>query len=325
MKLEDVKKAGVVGSGLMGHGIGFSFALAGYPTVMSDLTDEILEDAMKKIRLTADMFVEEGLITRQRAEETISRISMTLDLEQVAANSDFITEAIDERLEDKIELFKQLDEICPQQTIIASNTSSLVMSDIGSKVKRQDKIVLTHYFSPPAYVPGVEVAKGPGTSDETFDLTYDIMKRTNHIPVRILKEGPGYLLNRLQHVLNAEAMRVWAEGVASAEDIDLGVRTAFGFRMPNEGPFLRYDFGGIWRWPPDVLAGIANREVVGRTDLSEEQAEMIRERYTEGKPWFVDPETFDEACAAMYRNYARRLKDMYWSTEKQAIDPEAGS
>ena len=226
MNLSDIKNIGVAGGGSMGFGIAINFALWGYPTVVYDLDDGILAKSAQRVKKGLDIFVTEGLITRKRANETFNRFTFTPDISRLADN-DYITEAIVERLSDKQELFDKLDTLCPPQTIIASNASGFVMSDIAKGVKRQDKVVLTHYFSPPHFVPGVEVAKGPGTTDETFNLTYDLLKHVKKVPVKVLKELPGYLLNTIQKALGATAIRLWAEGVASAEDIDLGVRDFF--------------------------------------------------------------------------------------------------
>ena len=314
--MENIKKVGVVGVGTMGFGIAINFALWGYPTIMSDISDEIQQQSMKMIRSAMALFIEEGLITRKQADDTVRLITTTTDLAKVAANSDFITEAIIEKSEDKRELFNKLDELCPPHTILASNTSSLVLSDFGADVKRQDKIVITHYFAPPHIVPGVEVAKGPGTSDETFNTTYDLMKKIRKIPIRVLKELPGYLLNRIQSAMSREANRLWAEGVATAEDIELGVKSTFGFRMPHEGPMMHYDVAGIWKWPQDVRAAMSTRRVSRESELSAKAAEKIRQRMAQGKPWFVDPERFDEAIEKRDREYIQRLKELYWSKEK---------
>jgi 3-hydroxybutyryl-CoA dehydrogenase len=265
---------------------------------------------MKNIRSSMDLFVEEELITQAQADDTISRITTTTDLGEVA-QSDFITEVIIERLKDKQVLFNTLDQLCPPHTIIVSNTSGFVMSDIGAGVKRKDKIGLTHYFAPPHIVPGVEVAKGPGTSDETYNIIYDLMKKVKKVPIRVLKELPGYLLNRIQGAMGREATRLWAEGVATAEEIELGIQSTFGFRMPHEGPFLHYDLAGIWKWPADIRT----RRRKGSEPL-DEAAEKINERMAEGKPWFVDPNKFDEAVEKRDREYIRRLKELYRSDEK---------
>ena len=299
MQLDDIKRVGVVGSGTMGFGIAINFALGGYPTMMSDLSDEILAQSMNNVASALDLFVEEELITRPEADAALSLITPTSDLAALAVQSDFVTEVIVDRSEDKRVLFNQLDKLCPPHTILVSNTSFLVLSDFGSDVQRQDKLGLTHYFAPPHIVPGVEVAKGPGTSDETFDLIYDLLEKVDKMPIRLYKEAPGYLLNRIQGAMGKEALRLWAEGMASAEDIEKGIISTFGFRMPHEGPFMHYDLAGIWRWPEDVRnpGAIEN--------------DKIRERMSEGAPWFVDPEKFDEAVETRDREYIRRLKALY--------------
>ena len=304
MELSDVNQVGVVGAGTMGFGIAINFALGGYSTVICDLNDEVLERSMANIKSALNLFVEEELITQEQAKDTVDRITTTTDLTEVARGSDFITEAIVERSQDKRGLFNELDKLCSRHTILASNTSGLVLSDFGSDVERQDKLVITHYFAPPHIVPGVEVAKGPGTSNETYDITCDLMERAKKIPIRLRKELPGYLLNRLQGAMNREALRLWAEGMATAEDIELGVVSTFGFRMPHEGPLRHYDLAGIWKWPEDIRAP---RSI---------ENEKIRVRLAEGTPWFVDPERFDEALEKRDREYIRRLKELYWSKAK---------
>ena len=310
MKLSDIKKIGVAGGGTMGFGIAINFAIWGHPTVVYDLNDQILEKSAQRVKKGFDILITEGLISRKRAEESFERFTFTSDIARVADN-DFITEAIVERLSDKQELFNKLDKMCPPQTIIASNTSGLVMSDIAKGVKRKEKVVLTHYFDPPHIVPAVEVAKGPGTTDETFNLTYDLMKKVKKVPVKVLKELPGYLLNTIQGAMRSMAYRLWADGVASAEDIDLGIRASFGFRNPHEGSMMHADLSGGWKWPKDVLAKRAEREAA-IPGLSEEGREKLRQRIAQGLTWFVDPNKFEEAIEVRDREYARRLKELYW-------------
>jgi len=299
VNLADVKRIGIVGAGTMGHGIAINFALAGYPVLISDVSEAVLKESTARIRGALDLFIEEGLISKRRGDESFGLVSGTT-LEDLASQCDFITEAIVDRSSDKRALFNRLDELCPPQTIFASNTSSLVLSDFGSDVKRQDKIVLTHYFAPPHIVPGVEVAKGPGTSDETYELTCELMAAARKVPIRLKMERPGYLLNTVQRALGQAATDLWAEGMASAEDVELGIITTFGFRMPHEGPMKHYDLAGLWRWPEDVRGSWASAN------------EQMKQRLANGRPWFIDPERFDEALDARDREYARRLKALYW-------------
>ena len=305
MTIEEVGTVGVVGAGLMGSGIALNFALAGYETIICDLEEDVLVGAREKIDAALAMFVEEGLANSSQADSAISCIEVTTDLGDLAQRSDFITEAIVERLEDKQRLFRHLDETCPPHTIIVSNTSSLKLSDIGNGVSRQERLGLTHYFVPPHIVPGVEIAKGPGTSDETFQLLYDLMKAIRKVPIRVLKERSGYLINTINDALAWEAGRLWAEGVASAEDIELGITSTMGFRMPFYGPFGHYDYSGTWRWPPDVLEKklVPPDSVPARQDAEQ----RYKERLISG-PFFMDPDQMSEDEERRDRDFIRRLK-----------------
>ena len=308
MKINDVGTVGVVGSGLMGSGIALNFALAGYQTIMSDLDDEALTVAKARIDAALAMFVDEGLTTTAEANKAIACIEVTTEIQDLARRSDFITEAIVERLEDKQKLFRYLDQTCPPHTVIVSNTSSLKISDIGKGVGRQKKLGLTHYFVPPHIVPGVEIAKGPGTDDATFQLLYDLMKSIRKVPIRVLKERSGYLINTINDALAWEAGRLWAEGVASAEDIELGIKSTMGFRMPYYGPFGHYDYSGTWRWPPDVL----EKKLVPPDSIpSRQDAEQrYKDRLIDG-PFFMDPEKMQEDEERRDRDFIRRLKSRY--------------
>ncbi len=126
------------------------------------------------------------------------------------------------------------------------------------------------------------------------------MSAVRKIPIRLHKERPGYLLNRIQRAMSQEALDLWAEGMASAEDIELGVILTFGFRMPHEGSMKHYDLAGIWRWPEDVRNPGANAN------------DKIREHMSQGTPWFVDPDHFDTVVEKRDREYIRRLKALYW-------------
>jgi len=310
MNLEDIKNIGVVGAGTMGHGIALNFALAGYPVTISDISYNLLRRALDNVNAALKLFQEEDLTTAEQAEAAIALIQPTTSLEEVAA-SDFITEAIVERAETKRELFNKLDEICPEHTILASNTSWMIVRDFAKEVKRQDKVIITHYFAPPHIVPGVEVAGGPGTSKETIDITCALMEKIGKVPVRVLKESQGAIINRLQDVMRREANIIWAEGIATAEDIEKGIITTCGFRMPHEGSLMHFDLAGMWKWPQDVLDAYAWKEADENSGLSRENVKKIRKRYASGKPWFIDPDKFDEAVEKPDRELARRLKALY--------------
>jgi 3-hydroxybutyryl-CoA dehydrogenase len=317
LKLNDIKKIGIVGAGTMGHGIAINFLLAGYPVMLNDVSQMVLDKAIVNIKAALKLFVDEDFITKKQADVAVKLVSTTTDVDKLGAGSDFITEAIVEREADKLKLFNRLDKVCPPQTILSSNTSWLMLRDFAREVKRQDKIVITHYFAPPHIVPGVEVVKGPGTSDETWNITIDLMKSCRKVPIKVLKERPGSLLNTIQDALRHEANRMWAEGVASAEDIELGIISTFGFRSPFEGPMLHWDLGGMWKWPKDILAPMANKEADEKSGMSPADVKKIREFYASGKPWFLDPATFDQSIEERDRDFVRRLKALYWNKDKK--------
>ena len=315
MQVNDVKQVGVVGAGVMGHGIAINSALWGYPTLLNDISDDVLKKSVDNIDYMLNIFVDERLIDRKRADETINLITPTTDLEKLAKTSDFVTEAIIERAEEKRELFTNLDKMCPPHTILASNTSSLTLSDFTSDVKRQDKLVLTHYFSPPSIVPGVEVAKGASGSDESFNVTYELLKRWHKVPIKILKEVPGYVVNSLQFAILQEAYKLWADGVATAEEIDYGARMTMGFRFLQEGPLQRVEMAGLWNWPPELRAQIINSSL-NKTPPNAEQLAKIQEHWEKGKPWFIDRENMQASVDPAYRYYAKLLKKEFWPKDK---------
>jgi len=244
MRLEDVKNMAVIGAGIMGHGIAQTFASGGYRVSLSDVNDTILNNAVNRIRGNLETFARNGFISQDEIGNTLSRITAIPDLQKAVCDADIVIEAVIEDIEVKRKLFNQLDTLCPSRTILASNSSSLLISDFASRTKRQDRVVLTHWINPPHIVPTVEIIKGDKTSDETADLIYALLKKVGKLPVRILKEIPGYLVNRIQLAMLREVWYLWEQGVATPEDIDLAVKGGFGFRLASIGPLLTNDLGG---------------------------------------------------------------------------------
>jgi len=314
LNLGDIRRIGVAGAGTMGHGIAISYALWGYPVILCDLNEEILNRALERIRFSLDRFVEEEVIPLKQAEETWGRITMTTDLAALASQADFVCEAIVERAQDKRELFDQLDELSPPHTLLASNTSHLVLSDFASQVKRQDKIVVTHYANPAQICPAVEVVKGPGTSEETFELTYALLQKVKKVPVRVLKELPGFLNNRIQFALFREALYLWAEGVASAEDIDRAVMGHFGFRNASIGPLMTLDLAGLPKWGP--LAYQMFSEAFKFISDIKEPPEKWKEQITNHQGFYdYSEEQWEEIVKRRDKQFLRRLKQLYWNKQ----------
>jgi len=248
VQLEDIKNISVIGAGTMGHGIGLTYALGGYKVVLNARRETTLSNALRQIRNDLSTFADSGLISQDMIEATLSRITTTNKLKEAVKEADFVTETVAEDVEVKRKVFSDLDVLCPEHTILASNTSTLVMSDFASQCKRKDKILLTHWMNPPHIVPAVEVVRGEETSSETIELIYALLKKVKKVPVKVLKEIPGLVINRIQAALVREVLSLWQQGVASPEDIDLAVKGSFGFRLAAIGPLETCDLGGLDIW-----------------------------------------------------------------------------
>ena len=175
MTLDDIQQIAVIGAGLMGHGIAQEFAFAGYQVHLHDVNQAQVDTGIERIRDNLQLFVENDLARPDQIDETLNRIHGSDQLETVAGEADFVIEAVIENLPLKQEVFRQLDQICPPHTILASNTTAQMPSQIGVFTQRQDKILNTHYFNPPYLIPLVELIRSPKTSDETLQVAYDLM------------------------------------------------------------------------------------------------------------------------------------------------------
>lgn len=229
MQLKDIKNISIIGAGIMGHGIGLTYALGGYNVTLNARREMTLSNAIRHIRNDLKTFAESSLISQDMIEETLSRLTTTTDLKKAVKDADFVTETIAEEVEVKRKIFTDLDAFCPEHTIFASNTSSLVLQDFTSQCRRRDKILITHWFNPPHIVPVVEVVRGEETSDETMELVYALLKKVKKLPVKIFKEIPGFVVNRIQMGMVREVWSLWKQGIASPEDIDLAVKGVLGF------------------------------------------------------------------------------------------------
>jgi 3-hydroxybutyryl-CoA dehydrogenase len=236
----EIKKIFVAGAGLMGGGIAQVCAQAGYDVTMRDLTEEILEKSVKAIRWSVGKLVEKGRV-EGAVDEIMARIKTGTDLSG-AADADFVFEAIIENLEAKRELFRELDKICPQHTILASNTSAIPVTEIAEATQRISKIAGTHFFSPVPMMKAVEIVKGLATSEETVEIADKLCKSLGKETIRVNRDVAGIVLNRLNFPSTIEAIKLVEAGVTTVEDIDRGVR--FGFGRPM-GPFETADMAGL--------------------------------------------------------------------------------
>jgi 3-hydroxybutyryl-CoA dehydrogenase len=235
-----IKKIFVAGAGLMGGGITQVCAQAGYEVTMRDMTAEILEKSLKAIEWSVGKLVEKGRV-EGTAAEIMARIKTTTDTAEAGA-ADFVFEAIFEDLEAKRALFRELDEICPEHTILATNTSAIPVTEIAEATKRIPKVAGTHFFSPVPMMKAVEIVKGLGTAEETVDIADRLCKSIGKETIRVNLDVAGIVLNRLNFPSTVEAIKLVEAGVTTVADIDRGMRYGFGRPM---GPFETADMAGL--------------------------------------------------------------------------------
>jgi len=319
--LDEVKRVSVLGAGIMGHGIAQSFLMGGYPVTLYDINEQILKTARDHIEENLGLFARFGLIEERAIGPCLERLFTTCSLAECVKGGDFITEAAPELLELKQRLFAEVESLCKKDAIIASNTSSLTLADIGIKVQNRERLVTTHWFNPPHIVPTVEVVRAPWTSEETFETTYDLLVRIKKVPVKIEKEVPGFLINRIQMAMVREILDLYEQGIASAEDIDKAVKGSIGFRLASIGPLLTIDLGGLKLWLKvcqNLFPLISNsKEPPGAlTRLAEKGHDGIKS----GKGFYdysndFSKESLDEAIKKRDREFLNRLKTLYWENK----------
>jgi 3-hydroxybutyryl-CoA dehydrogenase len=255
MQPTEIQCVAVVGAGLMGHGIAQDFAAHGYPVHLYARSEARLDEALAIIQSDLAMHRRLGQLTEEQVAATLPRIRPSTDLTDVAADADFVVEAVYEDLGLKQQIFHTLDGICPPRTILASTTSSLLPSVLAGATERADRVLVTHYFNPPALVPLVEVVRGPATSDPTVEAVCAVLTNVGKRPALVQKELLGFVANRLQAALLREAFALVERGAATPADIDAIVRYSFGARLGAAGLFEMRDLSGLEPLVPvgDVL------------------------------------------------------------------------
>ncbi len=246
-----IKKVCVIGSGTMGNGITQVVAQAGYETTMVDVKQEFVDRGMNAIKASLGKFAEKGRISQADMDKAVANIRTSTDLKQAAKDADYVIEAVFERADIKLPVFQQLEEICPKQTILASNTSGIPIGLLASATKRPDKVIGMHFFSPVPMMKGLEVVKSLLTSEETLKVSLDFGKSIGKETV-VVKDSPGFISNRILPLAMNEGAKLLEEGLASMEDIDKIVRLSFNWPM---GPFELCDLVGV-DVAVDLLEGI---------------------------------------------------------------------
>ena len=236
-----INKVAVIGIGAMGSGIAYISAWNGYSVKVRDISQELVDQGMNKIRQSVMTGIDKGKISPVDGEKILKNIQATTDLKEAAGDADIVIEAIFENMSVKKELYSELDSICPEHTIFASNTSTLSVTEMASVTKRKDKFIGMHFFNPVPAMKLVEIVVGEKTSEDTYQAVYDFSKSLGKTTVKA-KDSPGFIVNRILLPTLNEAMKTVDSGIATKEDVDKAMMLGANFPM---GPFSLADYVGL--------------------------------------------------------------------------------
>jgi len=263
----------------MGHGVANVFAMHGYKVSLYESYDNVRESAMEQIKSELEFMVSENYIPIGKVEETLSNITLYSDLAAAVKDADYVIEAVPEDMELKQNLFKKLDVMCPKHTIFASNTSSLPFNEMVALLSddRKAKTMVCHWYNPAHLLPIAELSFFGNMSEDVFNEVYELYVSAGKQPVKVLKDIPGLIANRMLHALAREVFTLIEMGAAAPEDIDKALKFGPGFRSATTGMLEVADMGGL-----DVWCAVEDN-LFKELNNSNKACEMIREKVNEGK------------------------------------------
>ena len=244
-----MKNIVVIGAGTMGNGIAHTFAQNGFKVNLVDVSQEALDRGLKTITANLDRIIAKGNLTEEQKEDTLNNITTYTELQNAAQNADLIVEAATENQDLKLKIFGQMDAFAPANCILATNTSSISITQIAAATKRPENVIGMHFMNPVPIMKLVEIIKGYSTSKETFDTIYDLSKKLGKVPVEV-NDYPGFVANRILMPMINESIETLYNGVAGVEEIDTVMKLGMAHPM---GPLQLADFIGL-----DVCLAILN-------------------------------------------------------------------
>lgn len=283
----EIKNVTVLGSGLMGSGLALVFA-KDKDTKVILRSRKLKDDPYAPVKSNLDMLVEKDAMTREEADGVISRIEFTEDMEAALKDADFVIECVPEVMEIKQDLFRDIEPLCKDTCILATNTSVMSITEIASKVKDKSRVVGAHFWNPPYLIPLVEVVKGDETSMETMDATYDYLKKIGKKPVKCMKDVQGFIANRLQHAIWREALSIVENEIADPATVDEALRYGPGLRWPILGILENADMIGL-----DLSYNI-QKNVVPYLEDSHEPSKLLKEKVDAGDLGFKTGKGYQE-------------------------------
>jgi len=273
----EIKNIGVLGAGLMGHGIAQLLAVGGCRVKLFDQAPQMLDTAFQRMADNLKVFLGLGMITQDQIDQALTRITLAEDMADLCRDQDMVIEAVSENLEIKRKVFATLESLTTPQCILASNTSAISIGKIARDLARPGRVLGAHFWNPPHVVPCVEVIRGPQTEDAVMEAVFALLRRVGKRPVRVQKDVPGFVGNRMQHALWREAIALVEEGIASAEDVDEVVRYSFGLRLAFLGPLATADLAGL------DLTYEVHKDLFPHLDRSVEPSPLLTQKIEQGE------------------------------------------
>lgn len=310
-----INKIGVIGAGTMGHGIALSFALYGYDVMMYDAFENQLTKAMADVADELALLAEEKFIEPQAIQATLSRIKVSGDLKQTVKDRDYVIEAAPEKIELKQNLFKQLDEYCPKHTILASNTSSLKLNEMMALLpeERKQRMIVNHWYNPAHLMPIVELSCFGNMPEDLYKEVEQMFTSIKKQTVKVLKDVPGLVANRIQQGVAREVFSLIEMGVAEPADIDKALKFGPAFRYATTGQLEVADFGGL-----DIWCTVGDN-LLKEMDNRQEANGLLKQKVAEGKLGIKTGEGFYKynmsEIAAIKKEFEKKLINQLKASE----------
>ncbi|WP_418286434.1 3-hydroxyacyl-CoA dehydrogenase family protein [Halorubrum sp. DTA46] len=286
--MPDQPTIAVIGAGIMGNGLTTHFTLAGCDVTLIDHRQSNLDEAGARI-LDAVEFLRDAAGVDADPDDVLSSIDLTLDQDEGVADADIVIESVSENLEIKHEIFADVAAAAPDDAVLASNTSSIQISNIAEAVpEAADRVVGCHWWNPPYLMPLVEVVRGADTSDETVKRVVSFVESVDRNPIVVKRDVPGFVWNRIQFAVLREAMHIVDEGIASIEDVDAAVRDGYALRTAVVGPFETVDLSGL-----DLFQAISN-DLYPHLSTDDEASDLFDEYIDAGRNGVQDGAGFYE-------------------------------
>jgi 3-hydroxybutyryl-CoA dehydrogenase len=304
----EMENIAVIGAGMMGPGIAQVFATHGHRVHIYNRNRERLDLVHDRVLSNLTLMAEYELVQAKDISDILSRIAITTDLAVACKDATVVVEAVAESLPLKQDLFAEMDRLCPPEAILCSNTSVMSITQIGLRASHRERIVGTHFYQPPFLVPLVEVVRTEFTSAESMDAVFNLLRDCGKVPVRVQKDVPGFIANRMQHALWREAFALIDGGICDAETVDIAVRNSFGLRLPAIGPIANADLVGL-----DLTLAIHDY-VLPYLDASPKPSSTLRAHVKDGELGFKTGSGFlqwtDESKAATREHLTKYLLEV---------------